>query len=213
MKSRLFLLSWAAFLWQKAGRNTDNVAASLLPVFRSWPVLKLLPAWLSGSRQSSGFFTWKIWLRLRRKPSCPVLGTSRVAFLMQMLLNSPHNILNRNFWPPFFFCILLAYFCWRRAAPFHSLVWMCLQDPAVLPLQLTRRLFVQEEVYFKAGLWSVWEDPPKECSSGVLPAGLSCRAGCSSLHKGTLAELDLQLCCALCDLCERVPIGMVVILR
>lgn len=44
MKSRLFLLSWAAFLWQKAGCNTDNVAASLSPVFRSWPLLKLLPA-------------------------------------------------------------------------------------------------------------------------------------------------------------------------
>lgn len=44
MMSNIFLLSWATFLWQKAECNTDNAAASLTPVFRSWPLLKLLPA-------------------------------------------------------------------------------------------------------------------------------------------------------------------------
>ena len=44
MKSNIFLLSWATFVQQKAECNTSNVAASLSPVVKSRPLLKLLPA-------------------------------------------------------------------------------------------------------------------------------------------------------------------------
>lgn len=44
MKCNVFLLSWATILRQKVECNADNAAAPLSPVFRSWTLLKLLPA-------------------------------------------------------------------------------------------------------------------------------------------------------------------------
>ena len=44
MRSDLFLLSWAAFLRQKTDRNAGHAAASLSPVCRSRPLLRLPPA-------------------------------------------------------------------------------------------------------------------------------------------------------------------------
>ena len=73
---------------------------------------------------------------------------------MQAVPNYPHNVLNLDFRSPFFFCALLAYCCCSTAAPLRSLVRGCQREPAVLPLQSARRLFVAEEVYFKAGLRS-----------------------------------------------------------
>lgn len=82
----------------------------------------------------------------------------------------------------------------------------------MLPLQLTRRLFVEEEVYFKAGLWLVWEDPPRSAPAVFCWRGCPTGLFAALRTSEALQNWTCSFAVPPCDLCERVPIGTMVIL-
>lgn len=103
---------------------------------------------------------------------------------------------------------LLAYFYWRRAVPCHSVLWLCHQKPAVLPLQLARGYLCRRRCVLEQGFgWS----------EAILPGVFQWRsAGGAELQGWLQLSLQAKACrtgpaalLCLCDLCERLPIGMV----